>query len=200
LIAVAVDPRGCPTVGALYGDAFVRNIDQVLAYQATHFAALRQLDCDPDAPAVTLNLNGVDYSKAFGTVILPTLVNPSIGSTAVVLVRVGGDLHSTIGPIGTLFGVLYNDVEDAVSYTLTGGCQYIFTFGSPDPRTVPRYPVFVTSTGWSRLWSVSVPQRGLAGVFVVTAAGNGNTRAGYALPAGSLVSTSFVMPVFPPSC
>lgn len=202
LIAVVVDFNGCPRQGLIYGDAFVRNGDQVGAYQATHFGQLRPIQCDPNAPFVTLNLDGVDYSKAFGTVFLPTLVNPTIGTTTAVLVRVGGDLHSTIGPIGTLFGVLYNDVEDAISYTLNGPCQYIFNFGQPEPRTVPRFPVFIPpgTTGWTRLWSVSAPQRGLAGIFIITAAGNENVRAGYSIPAGSLVNSSFIMPVFPPSC
>jgi hypothetical protein len=203
LIAVAVNGvNGCPTQSLIYGDAFVRNGDQVGAYQATHFAQLRPIQCDPNQSQVTLNLDGLDYSKAFGTVIIPTLVNPLQGTTTTVLVRVGGDLHSTIGPIGTLFGVLYNDREDAVSYTLNGGCQYIFNFGQPDPRTVPRFNVFIPpgTTGWSRLWSVSNPQRGLAGIFLITAAGNENVRTGYSIPAGSLVNSSFVMPLFPPSC
>jgi len=202
LVAVVVDFNGCPRQGLVYGDAFVRNNEQVGAYQATHFGLLRPVLCDPNSPSVQLNLDGVDYAKAFGTVILPTLLNPAQGTTTTVLVRVGGDLHSTIGPIGTLFGVLYNDVEEAVSYTLNGGCQYIFNFGQPDPRTVPRFPVFIPqgTTGWSRLWSVSTPQRGLAGIFLITAAGNENVRAGYSIPAGSLVNTSFILPVFPPSC
>jgi hypothetical protein len=200
LVAVVVNFNGCPTQGLVYGDAFVRNGEQIGAYQATHFGQLRPILCDPNASAVQLNLDGIDYSKAFGTVILPTLLNPTQGTTTAVLVRVGGDLHSTIGPIGTLFGVLYNDVEEAVSYTLNGGCQYIFNFGQPDPRTVPRFAQFIPpgTTGWSRLWSTA--GRGLAGIFIISAANNENVRAGYSIPAGSLVNTSFIMPVFPPSC
>jgi len=202
LVAVTVDFNGCPQQGIVYGDAFIRNGEQVGAYQATHFGQLRPVLCDPNASFVQLNLDGLDYSKAFGTVILPTLLNPAQGTTTAVLVRVGGDLHSTIGPIGTLFGILYNDVEEAISYTLNGGCQYIFNFGQPDPRTVPRFPTFISpgTTGWTKLWSVSAPQRGLAGIFLITAAANENTRAGYAIPAGSLVNTSYILPVFPPSC
>jgi hypothetical protein len=201
LIAVTVNGvTGCPTQGLVYGDAFVRNGEQVGAYQATHFGQLRPLQCDPNAPFVQLNLDGVDYAKAFGTVFLPTLLNPAQGTTTAVLVRVGGDLHTTIGPIGSLFGILYNDVEDAVSYTLSGGCQLIFNFGLPEPRTVPRFGTFVPqgTTGWSRLWSTA--GRGLAGLFIVSAVGSENTRSGYSIPAGSLVTSSFIMPVFPPSC
>lgn len=200
LIGVVVDQNGCPKQGLVYGDAFVRNGEQVGAYQATHFGQLRAIPCDPNAPTIQLNLDGLDYSKAFGTVFLPTLLNPTEGTTTAVLVRVGGDLQSTIPAIGTLFGILYNDVETAISYTLNGGCQYIFNFGQPDPRTTPRFPVFIPpgTTGWTRLWSTA--GRGLAGIFLITAAANANSRAGYSIPAGSLVNSSFTMPVFPPSC
>lgn len=202
-IGVVVDGNGCPRLGVVYGDAFVRNGELIGAYQATHFARLREVRCDPNDPSFVLNLDGVDYSKAFGAVILPTLVNPLNGSATTVLVRVGGDLHSSIGSIGTLFGILYNDVETAVSYTLNGGCQYLFVFGQPDPRTIPRFNVFIPpgTTGWSKLWSVSAPQRGLAGLFLIQTGPSDNTpRTGYAIPAGSLVSTSFILPIFPPSC
>lgn len=79
--------------------------------------------------------------------------------TLLVINRVGGaNLATSGGAIGALFGILYNDAEDAFSWTFTANvCQLRAVVSSNFPRTVPRVESLITAgrSGWMKFWSTS---------------------------------------------
>jgi len=125
--------------------------------------------------------------------------------TLIILNRVGGSLSIGAASIGSIFGLLYDDAENVLSFTTSGGCQKRFSITNTEPRTVPRFETFIPSgrSGWMKLWAS-------ADVGIVGASINYNANAGaqanafnggHNLHKLTLSATSnYVVPVFPPSC
>ncbi len=67
--------------------------------------------------------------------------------------RIGGDLGVGAGRLGTIFGLLYDDMEVSQSFTLVGNvCQLRGVLGNNFPRTSPRYTTVIPAgrTGWMK--------------------------------------------------
>ncbi|MFZ4629615.1 MAG: hypothetical protein ACOYNR_14915, partial [Blastocatellia bacterium] len=92
-----------------------------------------------------------------------TLALSNIGSRAdgnsgmLVINRIGGSLAGTgADQLGPLFGVLYDDVERAASFTMSGtSCQLRTMLTDSVPRTVPRMGTLIPAgrSGWMKISS-----------------------------------------------
>ena len=210
IVAVAVDcVTGCPTdLNTLIGDEYVKFASGFHGnLKAECIAAITPPSCDPNASTATLNFDGVTYSQLPRVVALDNIPSAQDdNSTMLVLDRIGGDLGTGLGPLGSIFGLLFNDTETAFSFTFNGNaCQIKQTLSNTFPRTAPRFDTVIPSgrSGWMKLWPTS-------GIAVVGAMFNLNPNAAssssaydgaHGLHALKLQpNASFTIPIFPPGC
>lgn len=152
-----------------------------------------------------LNLAG-SYNRAPRVVALDNIPSRADGNdTLLILNRLGGNLLTAASTLGSLFGILYDDAENAFSFTFTGGCQFRASISSSFPRTVPRVETLISAgrSGWMKVYSIS-------DIAILGAAINRNENAGAAANAFNgghnlhhltlSNAANLVVPVFPPSC
>ncbi|HMV85594.1 MAG TPA: M12 family metallo-peptidase [Blastocatellia bacterium] len=214
LVAVAVDEvRGCPTShNFLLGDEYVK-------FSTGHAAnlgaeAYSQLAgglpaCDDNSVTAQLNFDGVSYDR-----VSHVLADDSVGSRAdgndrlLILNRIGGNLGTGAGSLGSIFGIFYDDTESGVSFTFSGGHQFRSSLSNSFPRITPRFETFIPSgrTGWYKLWPATPGvEWGMTGAAINfnpnTASGSGAFNQGRNLHKLRLTNqASYIIPVFPPSC
>jgi hypothetical protein len=119
--------------------------------------------------------------------------------------RIGGNLGSGAGTIGTIFGVLYNDQEQPHSFNIaSSGCQRSGQIDDDFPRTTPRFRQVIPAgqSGWLKFWAVED-----VGIFGAALASVANAQAAAGTFNGShnlhklrLTSAAVTIPVFPPGC
>ncbi len=206
LVAVAVDGAGCPVVhNFLIGDELIKLASGHQAnLSAESFAARTVPVCDSVSSQVNLDFNGIQYDQMPQTLALSSIVSRADGNdTLFILNRVSGNLGIGADAIGSVFGILYDDAENAVSFTLLASCQFRSTLSSNFPRTAPRFTDFIPSgrTGWMKIFSFSgAPLLGAA-INNNPAANPGAFSQGHNLHKLRLAPTSsFRIPVFPPQC
>jgi hypothetical protein len=211
LIAVAVDEHGCPiNFNFLIGDEYVK-------LQSGHSANLGAEafagipgglpECDPQASTAVLNFDGVSYNQAPRVLALSSIPSRTDGNdTLLIINRLGGNLLTGAARLDSLFGLLYDDAEQPLSFTLGGGvCQLRASLSNNFPRTTPRFETVIPSgrTGWMKLWSER--EAGLLGAMI-----NFNPNAGTSAEAFNqghnlhqltlTNAASVTIPVFPPTC
>ncbi len=215
LVAVAVSGiTGCPVANNwLIGDEYVKFTSGHAAnLGAVAFAALYNgvlPGCDGNSVTALLNFTG-----AFGgyNLVPAVLALDNIGSradgndTLVVINRVGGNLGIGASTIGTIFGLLYDDAENVLSFSVSGSCQLRNSISNNFPRTTPRFETFIPAgrTGWAKVFSQS------GTIAILGAAINTNSNAsssagafngGHNLHHLTLNCVDgYIVPVFPPSC
>ncbi|MFM8392875.1 MAG: Kelch repeat-containing protein, partial [Acidobacteriota bacterium] len=161
VVAVVTDENGCPTrQNDLLGGAFVKfDTGHRANLPAVSIAGVGIPACNPNSPTATLAFDGTSYNELPRALALDSLESRATGnSTMLVLNRIGGDLSTGASSLGTMAGLLFDDLEASQSFTLTGGsCQVRGVLGNNYPRTAPRYDVVIPAgrTGWMKLWSVS---------------------------------------------
>ena len=211
LVAVAVNQIGCPTnFNYLIGDEYVKFTSGHAAnLSAESFSALPGglPACDGNSVTATLNFDGVSYNRLPAVLALDSVGSRADGNdTLVILNRIGGNLGIGASTLGTLFGVMYDDAENALSFNIAGSCQLRNSLSNNFPRTTPRFETFIPAgrTGWLKLFS----QTGTVGITGAAINFNANAGAsagafnqGHNLHGLTLNATnSYVIPVFPPSC
>lgn len=210
LVAVAVNSMGCPVdFNYLIGDEYVKFATGHAAnLGAVAFAALAGglPTCDSTSVTATLNFDGVSYNRVPRTLAASNIGARADGNDALlVLNRIGGNLGIGAATLGTIFGIFYDDAENGVSFSLTGGCQLRGSINNNFPRLTPRFDNFVPAgrTGWFKLFSQS--DVGITGAILNTnantAASAGAFNQGHNLHALTLsAGQSYLIPVFPPGC
>lgn len=209
LIAVATDAAGClANFNFLLGGEFVKfQSGHVANLPALAFAALSGWQpCATGAMSATIQFDGVRYSQAPRVVAASNLSNRADGNETVIFInRLGGDFRTGASAVGTISGLLYDDVENVLSVSRSGGCQLRLELTSCFPCPGPRFESFIPSgrTGWLRLYGQS--DIALFGASVVT---NSNVRAtanafnhGHSLHTLALTNAaSLTISVMPPMC
>lgn len=210
IVAVATDSKGCPiNFNHLIGDEYVKfasgHAANLAAVAITAVAGGLPL-CDANSVTAQINFDGISYN-----VVPRTLALSNIGSKAdgndilLILNRIGGNLGIGASTLGSIFGILYDDAESALSFSVTGGCQLRSSLSNNFPRTAPRFEQFIPAgrTGWMRLFSQG--EVGITGAVITSnpnaAAAAGAFNQGHNLHV--LTNTSlagYIIPVFPPSC
>lgn len=208
IVAVAIDENGWPTShNYLIGDEYVKFASGHTAnLSAESIFARATPTYDATAPSVTMNFNGVQFDRLPNVVAVDNVPSAADGnSTMLIINRVSGNMAIGADSIGSLFGILYNDAENAYSYSIASSqCQLKLTLSNTQPRTTPRFTSVVPAgrTGWTKFWS-------FAGGPVLGASINFNPNAGSSATAFNqghnfhklTLSTSAIsIPVFPPNC
>lgn len=210
-VAVAVDELGCPiSFNHLIGQADIhfgnRQNGMIPAeiFQALYSGSLP--GCDANSSMAVLPLDGLTYSQPANQLAIPVI--PSIidgNNPLLVLVRTGGDLALGAAPIGSIFGILYNDAENTFSFSFSStSCQFKQPFTGSFPRTVPRMTSVIPAgrTGWMRLGPSG--SYGVAGIFFNNNLTQGSVGAsfngGIRLPKLRCGTDAYTIPIFPPSC
>jgi hypothetical protein len=161
IVGVATNSFGIPiNFNYLIGDEYVRfgNWHGNLGAEAIsalygHFPAA---NVSTDGTAALIKFDGVDYNKVARVLAEDSLPSRAGGNATLLIVnRIGGNLALSGSSIGSIFGILYDDAENALSFTTSGGCQKRWEFTDTDPRTIPRFTTFVSATrsGWVKFWT-----------------------------------------------
>ncbi|HQR35405.1 MAG TPA: hypothetical protein PLK30_21880, partial [Blastocatellia bacterium] len=211
LVAVATDAQGCPrNFNYLIGDEYVKLTSGHAAnLSAQAFTAIPggRPACDQNSVTATLNFDGISYNRIPAVLALDSVGSRADGNdTLLVVNRIGGNLGIGASTLGTLFGVLYDDAENSLSFSVSGNCQLRNSISNNFPRTTPRFETFIPAgrTGWLKLFS----QTGTVGITGAAINFNANSASsagafnqGHNLHVMTLSSTnSYIIPVFPPSC
>lgn len=210
LVAIAVDENGCPmSFNGLTGQADAKfSTGHSGSYGAEAYAALYQGSlptCQTGQTTAEVRLDGVQYNQS-ARVLAATLPSPADGNdTMLVVTRTGGNLLTGGAKVGSLFGVLYDDVETAHSFTAAiDACQLRQSVSSVFPRTVPRVQEVISAgrNGWMKLWTLE--ESGIAGVSFNqnpnTQSVSGAFKGAHSLHRLKLATDVFTIPVFAPSC
>lgn len=207
LIAVAVDSQGCPTnFNYLIGDEYIKFASGHSAnLGAESVSAINVPSCSPSETNATIRLDGVQFSQLGRVVAADGLA--SVGdnnSTLLIVDRIGGNLGLSATTIGSLFGILYNDIEIGYSFTANlGTCQLRAPLTQNFPRTAPRYPDVVPPgrSGWMKLWiGTTSDEAALVGATINANSTIDGYRGGHNLHKLTLGSATLTIPLFPPSC
>lgn len=221
IVAVAVDPdTGCPTsfnflIGDLYVKApatfaagavgpFFANL-AAEAFSARYDGDLSSCRNNPNSPTATLNFNNQEYDAPPAVLAVSNIPDQTTNSTLLILNAFGGSLATTANTIGRVFGILYDDAENAFSFTeAVGSChnrRLVTAF-----RTTPRVNGIITPgrSGWLKLWNSGSGTPGLLGSVINANAQVGQQAnafiGGHNLHKLTLTTGSYTVPVFPPSC
>ncbi|MFZ4793455.1 MAG: beta strand repeat-containing protein, partial [Blastocatellia bacterium] len=201
LVAVAVDASGCPiSFNFLIGNALVK-------FSSGHKADLAAISvaaspglapCLPGTVTTDLIFNGTNYNELPRALALDNLTSRAGGNqTMMVLNRLGGNLAVGADIMGSLAGLLYDDVENASSFTIPGGtCQVRGILNNNFPRLVPRYDQVIRAgkSGWMKIYSAS--DAAISGAIINR--GTDGFNGGHNLHALSTTSTAVMtIPVSP---
>jgi hypothetical protein len=126
-------------------------------------------------------------------------------ATLLVVNSLGGNLATTATRIGTLFGILLDDAENAFSFTGTASCQLRVILSDDFPQTQPLFSAAIPAgrSGWLHLVGTR-PSAGLTGAAINFNPQASTRRRGFN-GGGNLhhletTSTTLIKPVFPPLC
>ena len=207
LVAVAVDDKGWPVkFNYLIGDAYVKfSSGHAANLGAEAVPAISVPAPNPSLNTSTMLFDGAQFGLLGRVVAADSVPSAADGnSTMLVLNRIGGSLAGGASTIGSLFGLLYNDAENAFSFNITqGSCQLRNILSSSFPRTSPRFPDAVAAgrSGWLKLWlNTGTNEGALVGATINFNPNPGGYRGGHLLHKLTLGSTSLTIPVFAPSC
>jgi hypothetical protein len=211
IVAVASDPTTCCPVNFnfLICDEYVKLASGHAAnLGAEAFSALAGglPACDGNSVTATLAFDGVSYNRVPRTLAASSIPARADGNdTLLVLNRFGGNLATGAGTLFNLFGIFYDDAENALSFTFNPGtCQFRSSLSNNFPRLTPRFENFIPAgrSGWMRLYSTS--DIGLLGA-VLNFNANAGTNAG-AFNQGrnlhklTLTAQTLTIPIFPANC
>lgn len=205
LIAVAVNFDGCPiSFNHLIGDEYIKLASghaanlAAEAFAAGFSGALP--GCTTLSTEATLEFNGISYDLVPRVLALDSIPSLADGnSTLLVVNRIGGNMQIAGAEIGRFFGLIYDPLENPVSFTSSGGCQIRRILGQNSfPRTTPRLTQFIPSglTGWMKFWATS--DVGLFGSAIYLT--RASETQGHNLHKLTLTRGRLTVPVFPPRC
>jgi hypothetical protein len=198
IIAIASFENGVPWRGGrLIGDAYVR-------YASGHAANLAAVATD--FLGLSISQDGTAANVVIGAPKVLAVDNiPSRedgNDTLLILNRIGAtsDLFAGIGGVGSVFGILYNDVETPYSFSFSGGtCQFRNSINSPTPfRLTPPLNSIIPGgrSGWMRL----APANVLTGAVINRNTTDLGFNGGHNLHHLTLANATLIIPIIPSNC
>ena len=204
IIAVAVTQTGCPTnFNYVIGSEYVKLLSGHTANLGAEAVAARgPITCPPNQSVATINFDNTQYQYLSQVIAVDGLPSRADGNdTMIVVDRIGGNLGLGMDTLGTLFGIFYNDTENSVSFSFTGGCQFFNSLNNNFPRITPRFETFVPAgrTGWLKIGRQT--PGGIVGAVLNSPTSQTAYRGGRNFHKLTLSSSAtLTIPVFPPSC
>ncbi len=226
IIAIATDEDGLPVrFDWLIGDAYIKlesgHAANLGAEAVTVPVSERPFVNAPgtNQSVVDLVFDGNRYSRLPRVLAADNIPSRADNNdTLLVINRIGGDLTTSAGAIGNLFGVLYDDGENGFSWTAeVSVCQLRTSITNNFPRVTPRVEVVIPAgrAGWMKLYTVSAvdqtpvggsaDSRAILGAMLTrnpNAGASANAfNGGHNLHKLTLNPITVVrIPVFPPNC
>lgn len=170
IVALAIDHSGCPIkFNYLIGDEYVKQATGHAAnLGAEAFSAIsgvggqvadgvHMVDCGSSFQT-TIKMDGRMYNRVPRVLALDNILSPAEGNqTLVIINRIGGNLLTSAGSLGDMFGLLFDDQERSASFTFAGGCQVSRLLSNNFPRTTPRLNTMIPAgqSGWMKFWKTS---------------------------------------------
>jgi hypothetical protein len=212
VVAVAIDQiTGCPVeFNCLIGEEYVK-------FSSGHASNLKTEGvkaiagglpvCDSSSTTAQLNFDGVSYSLLPRVLAVSNIPSRADGNdTMLILNRIGGNLGTGMDRLESVFGILYDDAENAYSFSFNpNSCQFRSSLSNSFPRTTPRIEQVVAAgrSGWMKMWSS--PDSAIVGAVINynpnSMASSNAFNHGHNLHAlTSTSSASLTIPIFPPSC
>ncbi len=211
VIAVASDTvTGCPlNFNYLIGDEYVKLLTGHAANLAAEsFAALadRVSSCEIGSLTAVLSFDGVSYERAPRVLVVSNIPSRADGNnTLIVLNRLGGSLAASTATLGSIFGILYDDAENPISFTFTAGaCQFRNILFPPRLGGL-RFENIIPAgrSGWVKFYSLSdIALLGAQLNFNQSERTAANAfNQGHNLHKLTLTTTAqLTIPIFPPNC
>jgi uncharacterized repeat protein (TIGR01451 family) len=212
LVAVASDlVTGCPvSFNYLIGDEYVKlSSGHAANLAAEGFAAIAGglPVCDASAVTAILNFDDLSYNRVPRTLAASNIPSRAdANDTLIVLNRIGGSLVTGAATLSGLFGIIYDDAENPLSFNFNPGtCQFRSSLSNNFPRLTPRFDQFIPAgrSGWAKFYATG--ELGLLGAQL-----NYNPNAGTAANAFNqghnlhkltlTQSVQLTIPIFPPNC
>ena len=217
LVAVAVDQNnGLPTTfNELIGDEFVKFASGHQANLAADAVAASMMfpgGTNPNVTTTTLRFDGSNYNRLARVVGIDNIASPNDGNSTMLIVnRVGGDFTLSGALLGGITGLLYDDAENAFSFTANQGlCQYRKVLDNTFPRTFTPFNRVIPAgrSGWMKFWGVDDARgsdKALFGSVINFNANAGSSPSafnqGHNLHKLTLTDkATIVIPVFVPTC
>ena len=209
IVALATFSDGTPRrFNFLIGDEFVKFATGHFAnLGAVAFSKLTDTNVmSTDGTLAALFFDGLilagSYNRAPRQVAVDSIPSRADGNdTLLILNRVGGDLSTSAGTLGALFGILYDDAETPLSFTTSGGCWLRVSINNSFPRTTPRVETHIPSgrSGWMRINATA--NIGILGAVINKGTGDTAFNGGHNLHHLTLTAASnLTIPVFPSNC
>ncbi|MDX2031257.1 MAG: hypothetical protein SF339_11330 [Blastocatellia bacterium] len=174
LVAVAVDgATGVPiSFNSLIGEEYVKLESGHHANLPAEFFAARE-DAAPavaiDEISAELRFDGVNYQAMPRALAAANLQSNGTGNdTLLVLNRIGGNMMLMADGIGTVSGMLFDDLETGYSFCFTNmACQLKASLNNNLPETSPDFETAIPAgrSGWMKLWNAD--DAGLLGATLV---------------------------------
>jgi uncharacterized repeat protein (TIGR01451 family) len=212
IVAVASDETtGCPiNFNYLIGDAAVKlSSGHAAGLAAEGFAAIAGglPACDASSVTTILNFDGTSYNRVPRVLAASNIPSRGDGNDILlVLNRIGGSLVTGAATLTNLFGILYDDAENPLSFNFSPNvCQFRSSLSNNFPRVAPRFDQFIPAgrSGWGKFYATG--ELGLLGAQI-----NFNPNAGTAANAFNqghnlhkltlTQSVQLTIPIFPPNC
>jgi hypothetical protein len=196
---ITIKGGSCTSAGTCTGGAIQGSTGAGINLTSTGAISLTNVDVE----------NGSDDGIRGVTVNGFTLANSRIANndTLLILNRLGGNLGTSAGTLSSIFGLLYDGAENAISFRLNATtCQLRSSLSNNFPRTAPRFETFLPAgrSGWLKLWSTagnfavsgSVSNFSATGDAMAVALNQGHNLHKLTLRAEMV----YTIPAFPPSC
>ena len=210
IVAVAVNNDGTPrNFNKLIGDEYVKLASGHAAnLGAEAIEALWSRPAQAPTPSSDttygLNFNGVQYGALPRVLAIDNIASPKDGNdTLLVINSIRGNLAITPTGIGSLFGLLFDELESGYSFNFSANCQLRASLSDSFPRTTPRLTNVIPagSTGWMKFWATA--DRAILGAAInknaavsATAFGQGHNLHKLTYTTASILD----IPVFPAMC
>jgi hypothetical protein len=208
IVAIATDNNGCPIKhNFLIGDLYVKfSSGHEANLGAEAVGAIEAPYCSDTEPTLTLNFDGNEYGRLPWTLAVDNIPSRVDGNdTMLIINRVSGDLSVSGDSLDPIVGLLFNDAENAYSFTFsTDQCQLKFSITNTLPRTAPRFSTVVPTgrTGWMKFFTYTGAPL-LGAVINANQAASASPTAynqGHNLHKLRLTTSSITIPIFPPNC
>jgi hypothetical protein len=206
VVAVTVNADGTPSrFNYLIGDEYVKLASGHAANLGAE--AIEAKLAAPGIPAAdmtaVLAFNGVNYGPVPRVLALDSIASAKdLNDTLLIVNRIGGSLVSGASGIGSMFGILFDELEAGYSYSISGGCQLRASLSDSFPRTTPRFTNVIPagSTGWTKFWAVA--DRGILGAAINknTSASATSFNGGHNLHKLTYTTDAYLIPVFTAMC
>ena len=167
---------------------------------------------NPNVTTTTLRFDGSNYNRLARVVGIDNIASPNDGNSTMLIVnRVGGDFTLSGALLGGITGLLYDDAENAFSFTANQGlCQYRKVLDNTFPRTFTPFNRVIPAgrSGWMKFWGVDDARgsdKALFGSVINFNANAGSSPSafnqGHNLHKLTLTDkATIVIPVFVPTC